>query len=186
MKILYVTGNRSKYENAKKFFKPHAIEVEQVTLSLSEIQGDDSTEVALTKAQDAWKLVKQPLFINDASWFIPALKGFPGPYMKYINQWFEPIDFIHLMEGKIDRRIILKDIIVYIDENGPTIFTHEHVGILLNKVASEEYRHPSDAVISFSQNGVSLAEEMKSKSYFIEGEDKVWNDFVRWLQKEED
>lgn len=58
MKILYVTGNRSKYENAKKFFKPHAIEVEQVTLSLSEIQGDDSTEVALTKAQDAWKLVK--------------------------------------------------------------------------------------------------------------------------------
>lgn len=183
MTLTYVTGNKNKYENAKKFFADYDIEVEQEALSIAEIQGSDSAEIAVSKAQEAWKELKKPLFINDASWSIPALKGFPGPYMKYINQWLEPVDFIHLMEGKEDRSIILKDVIVFINESGYTIFTNEHTGVVLEQVASVPSRHSSDAVISLSSSGLSIGEEVSRGTFFVDGEDKVWKEFAEWVKK---
>ena len=82
MNISYVTGNKNKYENAKKFFEQYNIDVTQQSLSVPETQGSDSIEIATKKAEEAWKQLGKPLFINDATWIIPALKGFPGPYMK--------------------------------------------------------------------------------------------------------
>ena len=182
MNISYVTGDKNKYENAKKFFEQYNIDVIQHSLSVPEIQGSDSIEIATKKAEEAWKHLGKPLFINDATWIIPALKGFPGPYMKYINQWFEPIDFINLMEGKTDRTIILKDVIVYFDDTGPMVFTNEHRGIVLESVAQGTYRHPSDAIISLSKEGTSILEETAKGTFFIEDEDKVWKDFATWLR----
>lgn len=182
MNISYVTGNKSKYENAKKFFAERDIEIEQQALSVPEIQGSDCVEIAVSKAKEAWRQVGKPLFINDASWSIPALGGFPGPYMKYINQWFEPVDFIHLMEGKKDRTIILKDVIVYIDGDGHTVFTNEHPGVVLEQIAEIPCRHPSDAVISLSSNGMSVGEEISRGAFFIEDEDRVWEEFAGWLK----
>jgi len=182
MSITYVTGNKNKFENAKSYFTSQNIEIEQHMLSLSEIQGNDSVEIAIDKACRAWEKLSQPLFVNDASWIIPALKGFPGPYMKYVNEWFEPADFIHLMEDKEDRRIILKDIIVYVDNDGHRVFTNEHYGTVLEHIADVSYRHPSDVVISLSKNGSSIGEEVKKGTFFIEGEDKVWVEFVNWLK----
>ncbi len=183
MDISYVTGNKNKYENARKFFEQYNINVIQQSLSIPEIQGSDSIEIAIKKAEEAWKQLDRPLFINDATWIIPALKGFPGPYMKYINQWFEPIDFVHLMQGKSDRSIILKDVIVYFDDRGPTVFTNEHSGTVLESVAPGAYRNPSDAVISLSKTGTSVLEETTKGMFFIEDEDKVWKEFATWLEK---
>jgi non-canonical purine NTP pyrophosphatase (RdgB/HAM1 family) len=184
MKISYVTGNQTKFENAQKFFTEYGIEVEQLALKIDEIQSGDSLEIAIDKAKKAFEVEKKPLFVNDATWIIPALKGFPGPFMKYINQWFEPVDFIHLMQGKDDRRIILRDSIVFINENGHEVFTHNHVGVILEQVALFEYKNPTDVVISLSNSKKSIAEEKAGGSFFIENEDKVWKDFVLWLQKE--
>ena len=86
MKILYVTGNPEKFKNAQQFFTQHVIEIEQLALPLEEIQASDPVEIAKKKAEEAFKECQKPLFVNDASWSIPALRGFPGPFMKYINQ----------------------------------------------------------------------------------------------------
>lgn len=182
MSISYVTGNVGKFENAQKFFAPHDIEITQLALKVQEIQSGDALEIAIAKAESAFAIAKQPLFVNDATWLIPALKGFPGPFMKYINQWFEPIDFIHLLEGKEDRRIILRDSIIYIDENGHTVFTHDHEGYVLKEAARFEYKNPSDVVISLSKDYTSIAEEKERGNFFIEDEDLVWKKFVEWLK----
>lgn len=184
MKISYVTGNPGKFENAQKFFTDYNIEVEQLTSKIEEIQSGDSLEIAIDKAKKAFDLENKPLFVNDATWIIPALKGFPGPFMKYINQWFEPVDFIHLMQDKEDRRIILRDSIVYISEEGHKIFIHDHEGWMLDEVASYEYTHPTDVVISLSKNKKSIAEEKANGNFFIEDEDRVWKDFAQWLTAE--
>lgn len=182
MKISYVTGNVDKFENAQKFFNQVNIDVEQLPIKVEEIQSGDSLEIAVAKAKAAFAQVKKPLFVNDASWIIPALGGFPGPFMKFVNQWFKPQDFINLMIDKEDRRIILKDSIVYIDDSGHTVFTHEHVGKILNEVAPFEYKNPTDVVVSLSKNHSSIAEEKANGSFFIEDEDAVWNEFATWLQ----
>ncbi|NCS31866.1 hypothetical protein CO026_00625 [Candidatus Kaiserbacteria bacterium CG_4_9_14_0_2_um_filter_41_32] len=182
MKISYVTGNIGKFENAQKFFNQFNIDVQQLSIKVEEIQSGDSLEIAIAKAEAAYAQVKRPLFVNDASWIIPALGGFPGPFMKFVNQWFKPQDFINLMTDKEDRRIILKDSIVYINESGHTVFTHEHVGEILNEVATFDYKHPTDVVVSLSKDHSSIAEEKSKGGFFIEDEDAVWKEFVTWLQ----
>jgi non-canonical purine NTP pyrophosphatase (RdgB/HAM1 family) len=184
MKLTYVTGNKNKFENAQKFFMPYGVELEQASLNIREIQAHDGLEVAKYKAQSAWNMLHEPLFVNDASWSIPSLNGFPGPYMKYVNEWFEPIDFIHLMQDKEDRTIILKDTIVFVDETGSTVFTNEHRGTILTNLTQGDYRHPSDSVISLSKSGASISEEILRGISFIENENKVWEDFASWLNKD--
>lgn len=181
MKISYVTGNPAKLENAQTFFKDYNVEVDQLPLHIEEIQSGDSLEIARAKAQSAFAIHRQPLFVNDATWIIPVLNGFPGPFMKYINQWFQPLDFVHLMQGKSDRRIILRDSIVFIDESGQKVFTNDHEGEILETVAPFDYRHPTDVVISLSKDRKSIAEARANGQFFIENEDLVWKEFANWL-----
>jgi inosine/xanthosine triphosphate pyrophosphatase family protein len=103
MKINYITENNHKFETVGSFFEKQGIEISQKVLPIYEIQSNDGIEIAISKAKQAWEIIKEPLFVNDAFWIIPSLKGFPGPYMKYINDWFEPDDFLKLMNGKNDR-----------------------------------------------------------------------------------
>lgn len=180
--LRYVTGNQSKFDNAQNFFTPHGVKLIQAKLDTYEIQGADALLIAQSKAQQAWEQLHEPLFVNDACWIIPALNGFPGPYMKYVNQWFKPEDFINLMRGKSDRTIILRDTIVYADGNGAQTFTNDHKGEILDSAFPGEYRNPSDVVVSLSASGKSLVEELAAGSFFLEGEDAVWENFLSWLK----
>jgi XTP/dITP diphosphohydrolase len=179
MQINYITGNQSKLDNAITFFAGSCVEVIGVNLDTFEIQDEDAVKIAVSKAEQAFLLIGRPLFVNDASWIIPELGGFPGPYMKYVNGWFKPEHFIALMTGAKDRSIILRDIIVYIDDNGTKVFTHDHPGKVLEEVYPGEYRSPSDAVVSLSKDGRSLL-EIKEVG-FLEGENVVWRELRDWL-----
>lgn len=181
-KLHYITGNKNKFANAKSFFDNYSIELIQSSLSIYEIQSSDSLEIAQSKINQAWEQLQEPLFINDACWIIPALNGFPGPYMKYINNWFSPQDFINLMQGKTDRTIILRDTIIYKDSNGSQIFTNDHKGEILTVIYNGEFKAPSDVVVSLSSNKKSIAEETANKTFFLEGEDKIWIDFANWFK----
>lgn len=183
MKIInYITGNKFKFDIVKTFFDSLGIKVKQKELPIYEIQSHDAIEITTSKARQAWKIVKQPLFVNDASWIIPSLKGFPGAYMKYINEWFKPEDFLNLMKDKKDRSIILRDTIVYIDKTGQNVFTGDHYGKILKTLYVGDYEYPSDAIISLSKNNKSIAEENENNNFFTEG---VWIDFVNWLKNKE-
>ncbi|MFA5368756.1 MAG: non-canonical purine NTP pyrophosphatase [Candidatus Paceibacterota bacterium] len=176
--INYITGNKFKFDIVKTFFDSLEIKVKQKELPIYEIQGHDAIEITTSKARQAWELIQEPLFVNDAFWIIPSLKGFPGPYMKYMNDWFEPKDFLNLMKDKKDRTIILRDTIVYIDKNGQNVFTSDHYGKILETPAGD-YKYPSDAIISLSKNNKSIAEENETNNFFTEG---VWVDFANWLK----
>ncbi len=182
MKVHYITGNKGKFDDAKILFEKEKFTVIQKELKIDETQDIDSLMVAKNKAKQAWEILGKPLFINDASWSIKALKGFPGPYMKYINQWFTPEDFINLMKNKKDRAVILKDTIVYVDSDTVKTFTKEYSGILLKTPYRGSFKNPSDAVISLSPSKKSIAEEVKSNNIFLQRSDLALKDFIEWLR----
>jgi non-canonical purine NTP pyrophosphatase (RdgB/HAM1 family) len=183
--LIYVTGNQLKFSGAETFFKEHAIELIQQKLDTYEIQGFDSTEITVSKALQAWDILKKPLFVNDTSWDIPALGGFPGPYMKYVNDWFSAQDFLNLMQDKPDRSIVMRDTIVYIDEHGSQIFTHDITGAILETAYKGSCLHPSDTVICLTDDGKSLAEIYSTEERFLlSGEEVVWEKFASWLKKD--
>lgn len=60
----------------------HAAEI--VTAELGEPQADSVASVARAKAAAATRLVEGPVLVEDSGLAIPALGGFPGPYLKYV------------------------------------------------------------------------------------------------------
>ena len=112
MKIKYVTGNKIKINYANNQLNKFGIEIEQVVLDVHEIQSLEKFAVAEDKAKKAFAILNEPFFVTDTFWEIPALNGFPGAFMKYINNWFVPQDILNLMKDKNDRRGMLERFLI--------------------------------------------------------------------------
>jgi len=62
------------------------------------------------------------------------LNGFPGPFIKFVNQWFSAEDYVNLMQGKTNRTIIIQDCLAYCTPGEePVIFTGEYRGQLASE-----------------------------------------------------
>ena len=77
--MIYVTGNKKKFEEASLALAP--LSLEQVDLESQEIQGT-SKEILLDKARKSWEILRKPFIVEDVSFEIEALGGMPGPYIK--------------------------------------------------------------------------------------------------------
>jgi inosine/xanthosine triphosphate pyrophosphatase family protein len=106
--IYFATGNSQKIKMAQALLKDTAIDLRPVELDIDEIQAKDPEIIVRDKAQRAYDKLKMPVIVSDDTWHIKALNGFPGAYMKSINYWFTPDDFMRLMHGIEDRTINLR------------------------------------------------------------------------------
>ena len=112
-RITYVTGNWAKIASAKKFLEPLGYEIDNVKIETPEIQADDVTEVSKYSAQWAAKELNRPVIKNDTGFFIKHYNGFPGAYMKYIDETLDIDGVLKLMEGVEDREAYFKESIAY-------------------------------------------------------------------------
>ena len=131
-KLFYVTGNSYKFKNAKKYAERFGFDLVQKKLNIKEIQSGSVENIAKEKAKQAFKILNKPLIVSDSGWNIPSLRGFPGPYMQYINQWFRSEDFLKLIKDKKDKSIILEHIICAISSKGSKSFK-QRVNLLIGQ-----------------------------------------------------
>ncbi len=133
-KLVYITGNDIKFEVASQVFKETGIILSQKNLDTPEIQSKSVEDVAMYSAIWASKEINQPVFVTDAGFYIEALKGFPGPFIKYTNEWLSAEDYLNLMKGKTNRNVIIKDCLAYCKPNEkPIVFTGSFKGTLATK-----------------------------------------------------
>lgn len=129
--LIYVTGNNVKYDVALKAFTNTGIVLLQKKLATPEIQSKSVQEVAMYSVSWASKELNQPVIVTDAGFYIEALNGFPGPFIKFVNEWFSADDFINLMKGKTNRTIIIQDCLAYCyPGEEPVVFTGSYQGEL--------------------------------------------------------
>lgn len=163
----------------------HDVSFARKHVDLIEIQSDSGEVIASHKAEQAYQLIKAPIAITDDSWLIPALGGFPGPYMKYINQWLRPEDILRIMYGLTDRRIILRQIVVYQDKHGQKMFSCDIPGLLLEE-ARGTASIPLFSVISFDGGKHSAAEQTRDGYTSIQDHKTAWDDVCEWLKNRKD
>jgi XTP/dITP diphosphohydrolase len=111
MKINFITTNKMKFEIAKAYFEKLSGDYEllQYEIDTPEIQHESVEEIARQSAIWAAKETGEPCIKMDVGFFINALNGFPGPFVKYANDWLTQEDFLALMEGKDDRSAYFED-----------------------------------------------------------------------------
>ena len=183
VKLLYVTSNNVKFRQAVLACKPKGIELEQTKLHIDEIQSETGEPVARDKAKKIFAKLRKPLVVSDDSWMIPGLKGFPGPYMKSINDWFTPEDWLRLTNDLTDRTIILRQIVVYQDEHGQQLFSVDILGLLLREARGTS-PYPHATVTSFDGGKHSSAEYHERDESATQNHHNPWIEFANWYVKE--
>lgn len=179
--LVFITSNQHKVRTAQHVCRQFGINLAHQAMELQEIQAEEGSVIAQHKAKQAFKELDKPVVITDDSWSIPGLNGFPGPYMKYMNDWLTPQDFLRLTTGLTDRRIFLRQSIVYQDERTQKVFSVDIEGLLL-KEAHGTSPFPIFTIVSFDEGKNSAAEINESGYSAIADRPNAWHELARWLR----
>lgn len=136
--IIFVTGNENKYKELSSIFKNVGV-IKRKNIDLEEIQGS-FLDIAIKKAQKAYKIIQKPLIIEDTSLSFNALNGMPGPYIKDFHFANGSKTLYKMIENFEDKTAVARCIIVYQfgpDENFIT-FIGETEGMIVNPRSSDE------------------------------------------------
>ncbi len=77
-----ITGNKNKLAEFQKIVPTDKYELNNISLDLPELQGD-CIEIAKEKVKLAFKQTGKATLTEDTSLCFKAMKGMPGPYIKW-------------------------------------------------------------------------------------------------------
>lgn len=186
-KIIFATGNKEKIQIARMICAEANIKIIPQTLLLDEIQAEDAETIIKNKVRQAFEKLREPVVVSDDAWDIKALRGFPGPYIKSINTWFIPEDYIRLMNGVEDRRITLHQYLAYTDGNQTKVFRNDIHGVISNEAKGRIDKYPNMSVIILdADNGKTIAEVYEQGLHNdlsrYKRQSDAWHYFVEWAR----
>mmetsp|Transcript_9708 Transcript_9708/g.58894 ORF Transcript_9708/g.58894 Transcript_9708/m.58894 type:complete len:203 (-) Transcript_9708:1052-1660(-) len=101
-RISFVTGNANKVKEVTQILKSDQdslpFELEPYALHLPEYQGE-SREIAVEKCRFAARHVGGPVVVEDTSLGFDAMKGLPGPYIKWFLEKLGHDGLNRMLEG---------------------------------------------------------------------------------------
>jgi len=180
--LIFATGNSLKFAIAQKALEGTDIVLIQQKLDLPEIQSEDGKEIASFSAQWGSNLLKKPIVVSDAGYYIEALNGFPGPFIKYINQWLTAEDLLRLMEGKENRNAFIKECIAYCESGGePVCFFGDFKGTIARE-AGAKGATPINEI--FIPDGLTRPESEISNEERLNfwKQDAAWRELAEYLR----
>jgi XTP/dITP diphosphohydrolase len=184
--LVFVTGNPYKFEVAKKALGLEGIEVVQEKLETPEIQSTDIEEIAKFSAKWAAEKLQKPVAVTDAGYYIEALNGFPGPFVKYINKWLTAEDLLKIMEGKTNRRAEVKICLGYCEpgKESITFMTGAEGTIALKAGRSDQKNFSMDQI--FIPEGFEKVDSEIPRDKMVKfwmGKEGYWKKLAEYLFK---
>lgn len=189
--IIFATSNRGKVKTLSRCLDAKKYKVIQKELEIPEIQASSARDIATFKAEYAYKELNQPVIVQDSSFHVTALKGFPGPYIKFVNETIGPLGLVKLMNGVADRSCHFELALAYVDVNGVHTFVHEtQPGSLSDSVYEGDSKNswsglwkiyrPSD---SDKVLAAFTPDELKRMEVSDE-HNSEFSQFIRWLDEQ--
>lgn len=141
--IRFVTSNTGKVASLNHLLDTKHYTVVQETIDIPEIQADTALEIVTHKATFAYQKLSKPLIVQDSAFHINALSGFPGPYIKYINETIGIEGVLQLMSGVEDRSAYFEQALVYIDNMGAahSFVSTAEKGAVAQNAYGGDYQH---------------------------------------------
>lgn len=129
--IYFITSNPKKFTSLKNLLSPLDIDLRQLEYDFDEGRDLDIREIAEAKLAQAKRAFPgKKLIVDDRGFFIPALKGFPGPFVKLVLDSFSHEGLAKLMRGELDRRAIFSFAAGYFDGEADHIFVASEEGFI--------------------------------------------------------
>ena len=132
--IYFTTSNQRKFASLQKLLQPLGVDLQQRDYDFDEGRGLDIQTIAKSKLSQAKKAFpNKRLIVDDRGLFIPALKGFPGPFVKLLLDSFSYPGIIKLMQGETDRRALFSFAVGYFDGEKDHIFVADEEGFIIDE-----------------------------------------------------
>lgn len=191
--ILFATSNVGKVASLRRVFDRNsvAIAIRQVDLSLIEPQADTAVEVSRVKARQAYEQLGQPVVVDDGSFHIEALNGFPGPYAKYMNDTIGVEGYLKVMKGIDNRRAYFLNCLVFVDAQGVehSFESSPYTGRIVEEV--DDFDDPESWSILFKlfmTDGYDKVIARMTPEERSEADERLphdaYTEFATWLKKE--
>jgi XTP/dITP diphosphohydrolase len=179
IKPIFVTGNKRKIWQAQESLKSFGTTLETQDISMDEIQSTNPEKIVAAKAKAAFASLGQPVVVNDHSWSIAALHGFPGGYMKDMNAWLTTQDFLNLMKDKQDQSAILTETVAYYDGTILQLFSEQYSGSFISKPRGQGL-FPSERIFIFNGSSKTIAEHIDKNEHARVMDHSAWVLFANW------
>lgn len=185
--ICFITSNVYKVQIAQKSLDGSGFEIIQKKLDTPEIQSDSVEEIASFSAKWASEKTNTAVAVSDSGLSIESLKGFPGPFVKYINKWLTSDDIVRLMRGIENRSVIAIDCLAYCEPGqNPITFVKRWQGsIALTPFKETSLPHTTVDEI-FIPDGYNKVQTQISEeemlNFWSSGNDDPWKQLVKHLQ----
>ena len=180
MKVYYITKNKRKIEKARKICRNTSIRIEQIYIETPEIQSTDSREIAQYSAKFAGKKLDKPVIKLDVSFHIHALNGFPGPFIKYINQWLKPEYILKMLKGVKDRSCYWTDSLAFYNKGQVKVFTANEEGTIAEEVRGENGWGMDKIFIPNGQTKTKAELSDEERDEFCNKDH--WNQFINFIE----
>jgi len=178
MKLIFVTSNENKYNEAKCIFSKFNIDVIWHQLEYPEIQSMSIEQIAEWSAKYVYSVLKKPLFLEDTGLFIDALSGFPGPYSSYVYKTIGNEGILKLMNGVANRKAYFLTVVAYVDENGVKLFKGRVNGVISKSIRGTKWGFDPIFIPEGMDKTYSELGEIKNK---ISHRKKAYDEFINWL-----
>lgn len=184
-KVTMVTGNIGKWKIASEIFSKYNITLDQEKLKTPEIQAFDVEEVSKFSAQYAANKLKKSVISSDVGYYIEELKGFPGPFVKYINNILTSEQLLKLMENKSNRTIYLKECLTFATPDGKTKQFLNTEKASLSTISIGE-GSSFDKIVIFEEDELpkSMNSKAKNQTHFIKNL-KIYDEMAKFLMENE-
>ena len=185
--IYFVTTNKNKVEILAERLRSCGILLIHKPIFLNESRELSTIEVCKKKMDEAKKILKKPFIVEDRGFFVPALNGFPGTFVKLIHQTIGIKGLLKLMENETDRTAYFEYCLGFFDGKNNHYFVDREYGRLSFQPRGENDRGWGDLMRIFIHDlfpNKTLAElndeEWKKYKTHISKNDYIQK-FLSWL-----
>ena len=146
------------------------------------IQSAHIEEIAEWSAVWASQRLNSPVVVTDAGYNIEALNGFPGPFIKYVNEWFSAEDYLNLMRDKLNRRVVARDCLAYCrPDEKPVSFCRSRLGVLAVQPGRPD-GSPIDQLFIPEGYTVPISEIPPAEMVAYWSNATIWHELMRYLE----
>lgn len=183
-KLVYLTTNPHKVEEANKFFKEkYGFELEVVNpeFEILETQAKTCAEVVAFSAKYAADKLGYAVLKSDTGLYLDALGGLPGPYNAYFDKQIGVEKFLELIKNETNRKARLEHCFAYCEPGkDPVVFSGGGTGTIAYEPKGNVGRWHD---MFYIPDGETMTlSELREKDY--EKEETYWGDakdqFAKW------
>lgn len=186
--INFVSTNKRKFEEYQATIGGRGHKLVQYAAELVEPQSTDSMAIIEHKLNQAKQLLPgKRVLVDDRGFNIHALKGYPGPMLKFTLATIGYEGLIKLMKGQKDRRADFITSLGYYDGRDDAYFQTKEEGFLLEHPCGDNLRGWNELLYVYGYKTIpdrSLAEynDTEWQNYLTAlNEDDVMKQFLQYL-----